>query len=213
MFLVLARHGNTFTSEDTPVWVGAKEDLPLTERGLAQSRLIGSALLDAHHHPDRLIAGPLKRTRIGAELAGEACGYTGEIEIDERLKEIDYGHWGGKSDEDIAAQWGQKAIDDWREHNIAPADAQWTPSPDVLAANAKAVFEDATADLSDHHMVLIMTSNGILRYFHPLLAQSGAGHDDAKVKTGHWCVAEITSDTTRLLCWNEKPSPEIFSAS
>ncbi|WP_019961001.1 histidine phosphatase family protein [Woodsholea maritima] len=210
MLLVLARHGNTFTSEDTPVWVGAKEDLPLTERGLAQSRQIGAALLSAHHHPDRIIAGPLKRTRIGAELAGEACGFTGEIEIDERLKEIDYGQWGGKSDEDIAAQWGQQAIDNWREKNIAPNDAGWSPSPDELAANAKAVFEDATSDLSDDHLVLVLTSNGILRYFHPLLTTGLGGHVDPKVKTGHWCVAEITTQSTRLLCWNDKPSAEVF---
>ena len=33
MRLILARHGNTFEAGETPVWVGAREDLPLTARG------------------------------------------------------------------------------------------------------------------------------------------------------------------------------------
>ncbi len=205
MLLILARHGNTFGPDDTPVWVGAKEDLNLVEKGLEQSRDIGRAIGKAGVIPDRVLAGPLKRTRIGAELAMEHCGFSGEIEIDERLKEIDYGIWGGKSDLEIAETWGEAAIHDWRERSIPPAGAGWTPTPDQLAANARAVFNSVTQDRGDDIAVLIVTSNGILRYFHALLAGEGAAPEDAKVKTGHMGAARVTSDGVQLLAWNCPP--------
>lgn len=205
MLLILARHGNTFGPGDTPVWVGANEDLPLVEKGLEQSRAIGRALRRAGIIPDRVIAGPLKRTRIGAELAAELCGFSGEIEIDERLKEIDYGVWGGKSDAEISESWGEAAIQDWRERSIPPAGAGWTPSPDTLGANARAVFDSATRDRSEDTAVLIFTSNGILRYFHTLLAGEGAPPEEAKVKTGHLGAARVDKDGVTLLAWNILP--------
>jgi len=205
MLLILARHGNTFGPGDTPVWVGANEDLPLVEKGLDQSREIGQALRRAGVIPDRVIAGPLKRTRIGAELAAEQCGYSGEIEIDERLKEIDYGVWGGQSDAQIIETWGEAAIQDWRERSAPPAGAGWTPTPEKLAANARAVLDSATRDRSEDTAVLILTSNGILRYFHTLLAGEGAARDEAKVNTGHMGAARIDQGGVRLLAWNARP--------
>lgn len=205
MLLILARHGNTFGPEDTPVWVGAKEDFELVETGLEQSRDIGKALRKAGQSPDRIIAGPLKRTRIGAELAAEHCGFSGEIEIDDRLREIDYGVWGGKSDAQVAESWGQSAIDDWRERSIAPTGAGWTPSPRQIEAQVRALFDAVTQDPGEDHTVLILTSNGILRYFHPLLSGTSAKPEDSKVKTGRLCAAKITPDNCHLLFWNEKP--------
>jgi probable phosphoglycerate mutase len=205
MLLVLARHGNTFGPDDTPVWVGANEDLPLVDKGLEQSRAIGRALNEAGLMPDRILAGPLKRTRTGAALAAEQCGFSGEIEIDDRLKEIDYGVWGGRSDLQIAQDWGSDAIDAWRERSIAPAGAGWSPDPAQIAANARAVYDAVTRDRSDDHTVLLVSSNGILRYFHALLAGAGAPPEQAKVKTGHMGAAQIITHNAELICWNAAP--------
>lgn len=205
MLLILARHGNTFGPEDTPVWVGANEDLPLVEKGLEQSREIGRAIRDANLHLDRIIAGPLKRTRTGARLAAEKSGFTGEVEIDERLKEIDYGVWGGKSDAEIAEKWGESAIEAWRERSVPPEGAGWSPSPNTIRANVKSVFESATRELDEDQVVLVVTSNGILRYFHDLLAGEGAPPEEAKVKTGHLGAARITPGKRELLAWNIAP--------
>lgn len=205
MLLILARHGNTFGPGDTPVWVGANEDLPLVDKGIDQSRAIGRALKDAGVVPDRIIAGPLKRTRTGAALAGEQCGFSGQIEIDERLREIDYGVWGGKPDAEIAAQWGADAIEDWRDRSIPPAGAGWSPSVETLKTNARAVYDGATRDRADDVAVLIVTSNGILRYFHALLAGDGAPPEDAKVKTGRLGAARVTDLGAKLVCWNIEP--------
>lgn len=206
MLLILARHGNTFGPDDTPVWVGANEDLDLVEKGLEQSREIGRGLVAAGVVPDRILAGPLKRTRTGAALAAEQCGFSGEIEIDERLREIDYGVWGGKSDAEIAERWSADAIEAWRERSIVPAGAGWSPSPEALKANARAVYDAATRDRGPDTAVLIVTSNGILRYFHALLARDTARPEDAKVKTGRLGAARISQAGAELLLWNAEPS-------
>ncbi|MFP4520482.1 MAG: histidine phosphatase family protein [Oceanicaulis sp.] len=205
MLLILARHGNTFGPGDTPVWVGANEDLELVEKGLDQSRAIGEALNRAGIVPDRVLAGPLKRTRIGASLAAEQCGFSGDIEIDDRLKEIDYGVWGGRSDAEIADRWGTSAIEAWRERSIPPAGAGWSPAPSTIAANARAVYDAVTRERAAGHVVLLLTSNGILRYFHALLAGPDAPLENAKVKTGHMGAARVQGSGADLICWNEPP--------
>lgn len=203
MRVILARHGNTFEAGETPVWVGAREDYPLTSKGEDQSRAIGAALKHAGIRPARLIAGPLRRTREGAVLAAGACGFDGEVEIDARLKELDYGVWGGRSDADIAAEWGAGAIEAWRERSIVPEGAGWSPSPDEVAANARAVLEGVMADPRGD--VLLISSNGILRYFHALIAGAGAPPEAAKVKTGHMGAARLEGGAWRLMFWNQSP--------
>jgi broad specificity phosphatase PhoE len=206
MLIVLARHGNTFGPGDTPVWVGAREDLPLTDHGRAQSARFGAALKAAGRVPCRIIAGPLQRTRIGAGIAADACGFGGVFEIDERLKEIDYGTWGGRSDTEIAAEWGEGAIQDWRERSIVPEDAGWTPPPSIIAANAAAVLDGIVAAGEPGDTVLVISSNGILRYFHPLLGGTG----DAKMKTGRWSLAHVRDGAAHLAAWNREPEPGLF---
>lgn len=203
MRLILARHGNTFEAGETPVWVGAREDLTLTARGEDQSRAIGAALTSAGIRPARLIAGPLKRTREGAALAAQACGFAGAVEIDERLKEIDYGVWGGRSDTDIAAEWGAEAIEAWRERSVVPEGAGWSPDPQTIEAHARAVLDAIAQDPGG--VVLLISSNGILRYFHRLIAGAGAPPEEAKVKTGHMGAARLTGGVWRLEFWNLAP--------
>lgn len=206
MLLILARHGNTFGPDDTPVWVGANEDLPLVDKGLEQSRAIGEALRELHQLPDRILAGPLKRTRHGARLVGEICGFTGKVEIDDRLKEIDYGVWGGKSDAEISESWGESAITDWRERSIVPTGAGWSPTVETLKSNVRSVLDTVSRDRSEDMVVLVLTSNGVLRYFHALLAGENASTEDAKVKTGHLGAVRITADSRELLAWNLSPT-------
>lgn len=204
MRLILARHGNTFGPGDTPVWVGASEDYDLVESGLEQSRAIGRALLAAGVAPRRIIAGPLKRTCVGARLAAEACGFAGEIEIDDRLREIDYGTWGGRTDAEIIAQWGADALADWRDRSIAPSDAGWSPAPETIRANARAMIAALEAGAEAGGDALVVTSNGVLKYFHALLAPD-TEPGGAKTGTGRMSAARLGPDGYTLLFWNALP--------
>lgn len=201
--ILLARHGNTFGPGDTPVWVGAKEDLPLVESGEAQAKALGAALAEAGLTPGRIMCGPLKRTRRAAEIVAALTGFAGEAEIDDRLKEIDYGSWGGKSNAEIVAEFGQDALDTWDRHHRRPEGVDWSPGEATLKDNALAAMRDAAAV----PLTLVVTSNGVLRYMHGAL--SGAD-GNAKVKTGHICAAEIDGGTGTRLFWNEKPDAALL---
>ncbi len=205
MKLILARHGNTFGPGDTPVWVGAREDYPLVERGLEQARELAGALISADLAPSRIIAGPLKRTRLGADIIAEQTGFSGTVEIDDRLTEIDYGAWGGKSDDEIVAMYGKDAIHDWREHSVRPPKADWSPTEETLRTNALAVLESVRADSAEADNVLIVTSNGILRFYHAALYAGQKNPPPGKVKTGHLGMAELRNGTFEPLCWNLAP--------
>jgi len=197
--LILARHGNTFEPGETPVWVGAQEDLPLARKGLKQAEDLGHALVAAGQIPATIISGPLIRTRKAAEIVAGLTGFAGDIQIDDRLKEIDYGSWGGRSDAEIIEKWGEDALAAWRDRNERPEGADWSPDAATLKSNAFAVVHDL-----QHHdgPVLIVTSNGILRYFHAALGFDG----DAKVKTGHVCAARLEVRTVAPLFWNCDPA-------
>jgi probable phosphoglycerate mutase len=207
--ILLARHGNTFGPGDKVVWVGAKEDLPLVAKGEDQAAALGNALREAHLTPNRIISGPLKRTRRAADLVAVLCGFHGQIEIDDRLLEIDYGSWGGKSCDEIIAEYGADAHRTWNEEHRRPDGVDWSPDEATLRSNALAVMEDAAAT---RPFTLIITSNGVLRYMHGVLAGNS---DDAKVKTGNICAADIA--TGRRLFWNAAPDAgllkEVFGQS
>jgi probable phosphoglycerate mutase len=188
--ILLARHGNTFGPGDRIVWVGAQEDLPLVEKGEEQARALGNALRDAGLTPAHIICGPLKRTRRAAELVAELTGFDGEIQIDQRLREIDYGSWGGKTAEELD-----------------PAGADWSPSEAVLRTQALASMAGAA---ERDGLTVLITSNGILRYMYNALSGPDA---DVKVKTGNMCAVEISGNSGTRLFWNEKPDAVLIRST
>ena len=207
--ILLARHGNTFGPGDRVVWVGAQEDLPLVEKGEAQAQALGEALRDAGLTPARIICGPLTRTRRAAELVAGLTGFGltgigGEIEIDLRLREIDYGSWGGKTSDEIEAEFGLEALEEWDKHHRRPKDCDWSPDEATLKANALAAMADAART---DGLAVVITSNGILRYMHAAL--EGAD-DNAKVKTGYCCGAEIEGERGSRLFWNAAPEADLL---
>jgi broad specificity phosphatase PhoE len=203
--LLLARHGNTFAPGDKVVWVGAKEDLPLVPSGEAQARALGEALRDGEIALDRLICGPLLRTRRAASIVAEITSFAGTIEIDDRLREIDYGSWGGRSNDEIEQLFGADALAEWDQHHRRPANVDWSPDEAVIQSNALAAMADAI--IADG-LSLIITSNGVLRYMYAALRGEPA---QAKVKTGHVCAAELKGDRGQRLFWNEKPDADLIA--
>ncbi|MGP1276581.1 MAG: histidine phosphatase family protein [Caulobacterales bacterium] len=211
MRLILARHGNTFGPGDTPVWVGAREDLPLTDKGRIQSVQFGLALKEAGIVPSRILAGPLKRTAIGAQLLAAECGFEGKIAIEPRLREIDYGSWGGRSDAEIAAAWGEDAIRAWRDRSVMPQGAGWSPDGATITGHARAILDEIANASASGDTAVLLSSNGILRFFHALLANEGTPPEEAKMGTGHWGLATHGPDGWQLHFWNTLPHPDGLS--
>ena len=110
--LLLARHGNTFESGQTPTQVGAKTDLPLTAQGQKQAEQIAVYLLENRMSPAAIYTGPLKRQKETAEIIANRLKMKILPEI--ALTEIDYGPWEGLTSEEIAARW-KREYADWVE--------------------------------------------------------------------------------------------------
>jgi broad specificity phosphatase PhoE len=94
--LVLARHGETDWSR-TGRHTG-RTDIPLTDVGREQARRLGGIL--AGRPFTRVFSSPLSRARETAQLAG----FGDRVELDDELREWDYGVYEGRTRADIAAE-------------------------------------------------------------------------------------------------------------
>lgn len=209
--IIIARHGNTFTKEQTPLRVGARTDLPLveTERGTN----IGKYLKINAYFPVAVYAAPLQRTMETARLAIAAIDKDIPLFTDERFTEIDYGPDEAKTEEEVIARIGQKAIDDWNAKAIVPDG--WNVSVDAII-KAWQDFANEVVQKYKDKTVLIVSSNGIIR-FAPYLTgnfKKFAEQFDIKVGTGGVCVLE-KNDTDKhwtVKSWGVKPKEFLKSA-
>jgi probable phosphoglycerate mutase len=194
--VILCRHGNTFNKGDKVVMVGAREDLPLTARGIEQATEVGKALAIAGVSPSRIVSGPLRRTKVFAEILQAETKAAASIEIDNRLCEFDYGAWSGLSNEEIVALSGKDALEAWQERSVRPSGVTFVPSQDQAREEARALLRDLE---SDSGPAVIVTSNGRLRELGLLLSTTPQSF---KVGTGHACIVDRDGGAWRILGWD-----------
>lgn len=209
MLLLLARHGNTFSKGDKVVWVGARTDLPLTAKGKAQAEALAAGIEPFRPHIKRVISGPLKRTKEHAEIAAAGLRLETPIEADERLREIDYGLWEGKSSEEIQALGGDTELKAWNEKGDWPRIPGWAPPAEIIAANVAQLAGELAATLGGGDAALLVTSNGILKFFLKLVPgafEDMAATEALKVATGHACALRHSARGWEVLFWDREPS-------
>ncbi len=209
MLLLLARHGNTFGKGDKVVWVGARTDLPLTAKGKEQAEALGAGLQPVKSQIKRVIAGPLKRTREHAGIAAGLLRLEVPIEADERLREIDYGLWEGKSSEEIQALGGDIELKAWNERGQWPRAPGWAPPAEIVAANVAQLAGECAETLDAGDAALLVTSNGILKFFLKLVPgtfEDMAARGALKVATGHACALRHGARSWEVLFWDCEPS-------
>jgi broad specificity phosphatase PhoE len=209
--VILCRHGNTFKAGEKVVMVGAREDLPLTDVGEAQAHAVAGALQAMRVLPQRVYSGPLQRTKEFARLIIEQLGATVEIKIDARLTELDYGAWGGLSDQEITEGWGASVLEAWHLRGVRPQGVQFFPSESELQGQVGALLDE----LCLHDGVsLVVSSNGRLREFGRQVGK-GEGSSAWKVRTGKVCVLEYLGEGWRVLLWDAEPMrlAEVVAAS
>lgn len=203
MRLILARHGNTFAPQDKVFWVGARSDLPLVTKGHEQAKAIGKALSLARLIPDRIFAGPLKRTRETAEIAAESMGIApSAISIVDELCEIDYGKWEGRSNDEIRNEYGEAEIDGWQKDSIFPEGFGWSPSQEKIRMDWSALMNRIVATGQPDDIVLIVSSNGIYRIVASAL---GLSPGDAKMDTGSLALLSLEGGEAQVERWNVAP--------
>ncbi|MEO0493467.1 MAG: histidine phosphatase family protein [Actinomycetota bacterium] len=135
--LIVVRHGRTPANAAGQLL--GRRDPELDELGRAQAAAVGAAVPDGA----RVISSPLMRCRQ------TASAIAAEVEIDERLIEVDYGAFEGLAMGEVPAEtWAE-----WR------ADTAWSPpggeSHDDLAARVWPLLDELRADAAERDVVLV----------------------------------------------------------
>jgi broad specificity phosphatase PhoE len=209
MRLILVRHGNTFEPGTQAVWVGARTDLPLAAKGRAQAEQVGDFLLRRRVPLAAIYCGPLKRTVDTASIVAETATALSppRIQIDERLRELDYGLWEGLSTHRIVELHGADEIESWETESVWPAGAGWKPEKDVVLQNVQNLLNEweATLRSGSSAAVLVVSSNG---FFRLLAERMGVPPRDRKMATGHISIVSLVVPEHRwqVDAWNVSPS-------
>ncbi|BBB15725.1 phosphoglycerate mutase [Candidatus Rickettsiella viridis] len=208
MKIIFSRHGNTFSPGETPVWVGAREDLPLVDSGIQQAKNLAHVIQEVGLNLKAIYCGPLSRTNNYAKIIVEELHSSLKPMIDPRLNEIDYGKWSGLSNVEIQAQGDADALVAWEKLSQWPKEADWLDSPDIIFSEIKAFTDDLIKKYAADDAVLVVTSNGRLRYFLQLIPGAFTQHiqnNTFKVSTGNICLFEHDSQGWQVKFWNKKP--------
>ena len=205
MKLILARHGNTFAPGDKITWVGSANDLPLVESGLEQAERAATALEGTKLAA--IYCAPLMRTKKFAEIvAARQTTKTTPI-IDNRLTELDYGDWGGLSDDEISEKFGD-SLKNWIDTSTWPSGCHWASSEAEVTAEVQSLVAELETKHADE-AVLLVSSNGRLRYFLKLIAgefERRVANKQFKMGTGKISVLTGQGEIYSLLSWNEDPA-------
>ncbi|WP_027179399.1 histidine phosphatase family protein [Maridesulfovibrio bastinii] len=210
--LIIARHGNTFLSGETPTRVGARTDLPLVETLRGQA--IGRYIREHNLMPDSVYAAPLKRTMQTAQLALDELQSDLIIEPLSDFIEIDYGPDENKPEAEVllrlgtgSTEVGKQVLDAWNERTEVPEG--WKVEPEKIIYAWRTFADKIYSHPDKDHTGLVVTSNGIIRFAPHLTGDfpQFAQNNKLKVATGGVCIFEKDAAATDWRCtaWNVKP--------
>jgi broad specificity phosphatase PhoE len=207
--LILVRHGNTFRPGEKSVWVGARTDLPLVEKGRQQAHAVAESMAGARVQPDIMLSSPLQRTRETATIIAGLIGYPQEqIRIEHRLREIDYCAWEGKSADEVRVERGEEELLAWEEEGRWPLHAGWSPSEQELVRGVASLVDQLSGDHPEDTVVLV-SSNGVFRV---LGKQFGLSPGECKMATGRCSLLRVSDRGRDILAWNVAPSESCWTS-
>lgn len=136
------RHGET--DWNTRNLSQGNVDIPLNQNGLAQAKSAASLLKGRGIRS--VVASPLGRARITAEIAGEALGLP--VEIEDGLREVAFGVQEGQPMTDWFTQWiagtftpdGAETFAGLRERAVRAVNAALTRTAPVLVVSHGGMF-------------------------------------------------------------------------
>ncbi len=208
MKIILSRHGNTFSATDPVVWVGATQDLPLVDSGILQAQCLAHALQKTDILPKTVYCGPLKRTRDYATIVLERLHSSKKPIVNPRLNEIDYGNWAGLTNTQIQEIDGGEELSAWENLSVWPKFAGWKGSPTHMIKEIREFTKDLITKYDSTDTILIVSSNGRLRYFLKLipgLFEQTVQDKVFKIATGNICLLTYENRKWQMQFWNQKP--------
>jgi probable phosphoglycerate mutase len=201
--LIIARHGNTFEKGETPLRIGARTDLPLSNSGRIQARALGAWLKQAALYPQAVYCSQLRRTRETAELALETAGYKEPVFPLAIFNEVDYGPDEGLTEDAVIGRVGADALRAWDEDAVVPGGWNFDPARTIEDWKnfARHIVEDR------QECALVVTSNGIARFAPHITGdfeRFKASHP-LKISTGAACVLSHDNGRWHVIGWNVRP--------
>ena len=139
--IVFARHGQTAPNREGLVL--GRADPELTDEGRWQAERLAAAL--SGEPVTAILASPLLRAQETAAAIGEACGVP--VVVDDRLIEIDWGAWEGRSTGTLA----QSDVDRWK------ADKGTAPEGESLDSLSQRVESFCTEHLDGDGLVVAVS--------------------------------------------------------
>jgi broad specificity phosphatase PhoE len=209
MEIILARHGNTFGAGQPAVWVGSQNDLPLVASGQDQAKKLGRTLLQMKINLAAVYTGPLMRMTSYAKIALNEANIRLQPIVDRRLNEIDYGQWSGLTNAEVGEKFGKDALENWEKKSQWPLNSGWGESKQAVIERIKNFIQDLIERHASHEKILLVSSNGCLRYFLDLIPGKLAAHIEnqtAKMATGHISKLNYNNEMWQLDFWNMPPS-------
>lgn len=185
----VVRHGNTFGTDDAPRRIGGRTDLPLVVTGREQARALGHDFARRGIVFDRVVCGPLRRTRQTAQILLAAAGQDRAVTIAEWLREIDHGPDENRCETAVLARVGQPALDAWNTDAVAPDG--WQVDADARRSAWRGALAAAAGTL------LVVTSSGHARFALPGVT---------RLRTGAYGMIAVGANAPPLaVTWDVRP--------
>ena len=205
--ILIARHGNTFSTGQTVVRVGVNSDLPLSSSGQQQAERLGQYLKHNNIKPTIVFTSNLKRTKETATIALLTASLDIPVVSLSMFDEIDYGPDEGKTNDQVIARIGSKALQNWEDFAIPPNG--WLIDKEQIINNWRN-FAKQVIDQFNMQKVLVITSNGIAR-FAPYITEdflSFTKRFEIKLATGAIGSLSYKDKSWKIDFWNEAPLAE-----
>lgn len=204
--LVVARHGNTFEEGETPRRIGARTDLPLTQKGRLQAQALGLYLKSASLIPDLIYAGPLRRTQETALIVQQILDLRIDAQSLDFLKELDYGPDENRPEDQVLARLGAPALEAWDRQALPPPG--WVIDAEDLAGRWIDLARTLARTPEPSTTLLTVTSNGVARFAGHITGDFTDFRDRWGLKLAPGALGVFCNEKGqwRVQGWNIRPS-------
>lgn len=152
----LLRHGETEYNADGNRYCG-RTDICLTEKGLKQAQAVFEQLKGKQI--DAIYSSPLERARHTAEIATGSKN----VKTDERIIEVDFGNWEGKTKEEFIAE-NALVWDNWMQDPGSSRAGETGETANEVVDRVNSFYNEMLEKHPDG-TILVVGHNGINRLY------------------------------------------------